>query len=297
MGPKSKFEEFAVSTIPFRTAAVAVALLTAVGIVIAPPLGTSPVKAQQSVEVTFWESVKDSKNPAELQAYLDRYPNGTFAALARLRIDSLRGGGAPTPPPRTTTTPPPQPPRTNNAGLGPNSVLTTRAIIEEVSNILYTLNYSVGEDRSIVTNDLREAIRGWERNTQQPVTGDVTQAQLDRLRSARPPTIWGAVAYSWTGATGTVWNRPDRRTAEVDARKICDEAAGRECSVVATFGNACGVSVHSPGDAGKNSYANGYTRAKMQDATDAALKDCRERAESPNNCAIRTTFCADGSHR
>lgn len=250
-----------------------------------------PVGAQQSVEVTFWESVKDSKNPAELQAYLNTYPNGTFAALARLRIDALRGGGG-TPPPRTATTPP-----AGGGGLGANSVLTTRAIIQEVANILYTLNYQVGDDRTVVTNDLREAVRGWERNTQQPITGDVTQAQLDRLRSARPPTNWGAVAYSWTGATGAVWNRADRRTAEADARKICDESAGRECSVVATFGDACGASVHSPGDPGKNSYANGYTRSVMQAAIDEALKDCRAKSESPNNCAIRNTFCADGKHQ
>jgi hypothetical protein len=253
---------------------------------------TLPAYAQQSAEVTFWESVKDSKNPAELQAYLDQYPNGTFSGLARIRIQALRGG---TTPPPTATRPPATPPATT--GLGPNSVLTSRQRIEEVANILFTLNYQVGDDRTTVTNDLREAIRGWERNTQQPITGDVTQAQLDRLRSARPPTIWGAVSYSWTGATGAVWNRADRRTAEADARKICDEAAGRECSVVATFGNACGASTHAAGDAGKNSYANGYTRSTMAAATEAALNDCRQRAESPNNCAIRNTFCADGSHR
>jgi hypothetical protein len=279
-----------------RSSTSALAIFAAVTIATVPLFAPHQVAhAQQNAEVIFWDSVKDSKNPAELQAYLDAYPSGTFAALARIRIDALRGGGGGTTPPPggRTTAPPAQPPRTNNA----NSVLTSRPIIEEVANILYTLNYAVGTDRGIVTEELRSAIRSWERNTNQPETGNITQAQLERLRSARPPTIWGAVSYSWTGATGTVWNRPDRRTAEADARRICDEAAGRECSVVATFGNACGVAVHSPGDQGKNSYANGYTRARMQDATDAALKDCREKSESPNNCAIRTTFCADGSHR
>ena len=34
----------------------------------------------------FWESVKDSKNPEELTAYLEQFPNGLFAALAHSRL-------------------------------------------------------------------------------------------------------------------------------------------------------------------------------------------------------------------
>ena len=52
-----------------------------------------PARAQDAGEIAFWESVRDSKNPAELQAYLDAYPQGKFAALARVRIGAL--GGAP----------------------------------------------------------------------------------------------------------------------------------------------------------------------------------------------------------
>lgn len=40
-------------------------------------------------ELTFWSSVKDSKTPDELQAYLKRYPNGTFAPAARKRLREL----------------------------------------------------------------------------------------------------------------------------------------------------------------------------------------------------------------
>ena len=41
-------------------------------------------------ELLFWESVKDSTNPADLQAYLDRYPGGTYEVLARNRLQALR---------------------------------------------------------------------------------------------------------------------------------------------------------------------------------------------------------------
>jgi len=38
----------------------------------------------------FWESVKNSNNPGELVAYLDKFPNGIFSSLARLRIESYK---------------------------------------------------------------------------------------------------------------------------------------------------------------------------------------------------------------
>lgn len=66
----------------------------------------APALAQDQGEIEFWKSVQNSKNPAELQAYLDTYPNGRFTALARLRITQLGGkpGTAPAP---TAQTPPP----------------------------------------------------------------------------------------------------------------------------------------------------------------------------------------------
>jgi hypothetical protein len=42
--------------------------------------------ADSQAEVSFWESVRTNSNPAELQAYLDQYPNGRFAVLARNRL-------------------------------------------------------------------------------------------------------------------------------------------------------------------------------------------------------------------
>jgi outer membrane lipoprotein-sorting protein len=38
-----------------------------------------------ALEVSFWESVKDSKDPGDFRAYLEKYPEGSFAALARRR--------------------------------------------------------------------------------------------------------------------------------------------------------------------------------------------------------------------
>jgi class 3 adenylate cyclase len=41
------------------------------------------------VELTFWETVKDSDNPAMYAAYLEKYPEGSFSALAKVRIEEL----------------------------------------------------------------------------------------------------------------------------------------------------------------------------------------------------------------
>src|SRR4051812_35738385 len=43
-----------------------------------------PVAIKTSAaEISFWESIKGSKNPEEFRAYLKKYPNGEFADLAR----------------------------------------------------------------------------------------------------------------------------------------------------------------------------------------------------------------------
>jgi len=52
-------------------------------------LAAAPLHAQSPGEIAFWESVRDSKNPAELRAYLQQYPNGTFKALAESRLATL----------------------------------------------------------------------------------------------------------------------------------------------------------------------------------------------------------------
>jgi len=46
-------------------------------------------------ELAFWETVKDSTDPAEFRAYLAAYPNGRFARLAQMRIKALTGEAVP----------------------------------------------------------------------------------------------------------------------------------------------------------------------------------------------------------
>ena len=59
-----------------------------------PPLGlaSTPAPAVNTpapFELPFWDTIKESKDPAEFTAYLEQYPNGVFAALAEARRDAL----------------------------------------------------------------------------------------------------------------------------------------------------------------------------------------------------------------
>ena len=47
------------------------------------------VSTNPAIEVAFWNSVKDSRDPSELQAYLNKYPKGQFAELAVIRKQNL----------------------------------------------------------------------------------------------------------------------------------------------------------------------------------------------------------------
>ena len=42
------------------------------------------------VEVVFWQSVQNSTNPADFEAYLGQFPNGVFSALAHNRLAGIR---------------------------------------------------------------------------------------------------------------------------------------------------------------------------------------------------------------
>jgi len=44
---------------------------------------------QSAVDLKFWESISASSNPAMFTAYLNRFPNGNFAALAQAKLDEL----------------------------------------------------------------------------------------------------------------------------------------------------------------------------------------------------------------
>lgn len=281
-------------------------------------------------ETMFWNRVKDTRNAAELRAYLDAFPNGAYADVARARLQSLQ----PTPSSRPQTAQPPSPPRADSdartggasppprvagpervlppSGGGPSSpttptppvqsnpgsVLVSVAVVQEVQERLYNLNYEINVTGSM-DQLTRKAISGWQTNTSRPATGDLDAGQLQALRSARLPTTWGALAYVARGASGVVWNRSSRRDAERDAIAECRKNGGSTCKVVTAADKGCGALGFYQGNVRSTTHWGAYAsvRPTLAQAIDNALTECRSQAKRPDACGVRVQFCADGSHK
>ena len=72
----------------FTIAIVGIGL--ALGQVSTSQAGIMPEDGDARYELVFWESIKDSKQAADYEAYLEVFPNGRFAPLARARAAYLR---------------------------------------------------------------------------------------------------------------------------------------------------------------------------------------------------------------
>lgn len=58
-------------------------------------LAGNGIAQTDQAEITFWESVRDSNDSIEIEAYLKAYPNGKFAPLAKVRLKKLAPSSAP----------------------------------------------------------------------------------------------------------------------------------------------------------------------------------------------------------
>ena len=66
----------------------------------ASPAGAASPPASPELDGLFWQSIMNSTNPADFEAYLQQFPSGVFRALAQNRLATLReptGAAAPVP--------------------------------------------------------------------------------------------------------------------------------------------------------------------------------------------------------
>ena len=75
--PKGHFASLAKARIGHRGAA-------------SPQIEARSEAGEQAIELAFWEGVSDTDNPALLKAYLEKFPDGQFAILARARLAGCR---------------------------------------------------------------------------------------------------------------------------------------------------------------------------------------------------------------
>jgi hypothetical protein len=236
-----------------------------------PPPATAPSAGrtdQDNVEVTFWNSIKDSKNPQLFDAYLKRYPNGAFADIARIDLEQFKVAVA-----RPIASAPDEKVAIDDPGS-----------LREVRDRLYELNF---DPASAGASDIRATIREFEAQSKLPQTGEITQGLLTRLREIGGLKPWGAIVYDKSaGQWGMAWGQASRKEAVASARAQCKPApCGAEISF---FGTSCGAFAMSPAS------WSIVSRDDIQKARQTALEECGKRGKA---CHIVGASCADGTAR
>ena len=65
------------------------------GALLSTSISTEATEKAEQFELAFWESVQDSDDPKEYEAYLEQYPAGTFVTLAEARLAGSTGRPSP----------------------------------------------------------------------------------------------------------------------------------------------------------------------------------------------------------
>jgi uncharacterized caspase-like protein/peptidoglycan hydrolase-like protein with peptidoglycan-binding domain len=166
----------------------------------AGPASTAATPAASTVdkEVVFWESIKDSSSPGQFEAYLAQFPDGTFAPLARVRLEELKAARTAEQPgfaktdQLATLTPPtavePAPEQVER------SIGLTRQGRSRVQLALTLLGYSTGGTDGVLGPRSRAAISAWQTDQGETGTGYLTNQQHAALLDAAAPELvaWDA---------------------------------------------------------------------------------------------------------
>jgi hypothetical protein len=224
------------------------------------------------VEVAFWNSIKDEKNPHLFEAYLKRYPNGAFADIARITLDELKAAAAPPPAPQ----------------VDDSVQISDPVLLNELRDRLYELNFDLGLLDGPLTDANRKAIQAFQQQINVPPNGIATMGLLRRLRELGGLKPWGSIVYGKdNGKWGMAWNESTRKAAVARARVSCGDSS--TCPVeISFFGTACGVFAYSA-----SSWAI-TAREDIGKAKSVALADCGKRGGS---CQVIASVCADGTER
>jgi hypothetical protein len=225
------------------------------------------------LELAFWESIKNDKNPQLFQAYLNRYPKGVFADIARINLQQQKTAAL----------------KSANVEQPNDKVeISDPALLREVRERLYELNFDPGAFDGPINEPARQAVREFEQANKLASTGGVTQGLLRRLRDISGLKPWGAIVYSKaTDKWGMAWSQDTRKAAVASARTSCGDPL--HCPIeISFFGTECGVFAHS-----ESRWAI-MARENIQKAREDALSDCRKRGKA---CRIIASVCADGAER
>ena len=225
------------------------------------------------LELAFWETIKNEKNPQLFQAYLNRYPKGVFADIATIILQQQKTAAL------------------NSANIeqpDDRAEISDPALIQEVRERLYELNFDPGPFGGPISKPARQAVREFQQTNKLASTGEFTQGLLRRLRDISGLKPWGAIVYSRvTSRWGMAWSQDTRKAAVASAQASCGD--GLQCPTeISFFGTACGVFAHS-----ESGWAI-VARDSIEKARVDAVSDCRKLGKA---CRIIASVCADGAGR
>ncbi len=176
----------------------------------APAPAESAPTTLASPEIVFWQSIINSRDPADFAAYLTQFPQGNFVALARVRLATLS-----------------QPPSSPPAAEDQTWPETDRRDIQSALTVL-------GFYRGLINGDLGAralpAIRGWQSFQGFDETGRLSKdqrvrllddaARLADLLKTGPLSPFGTPANGVKGAAarfarGLAFERGDKKTKDL----------------------------------------------------------------------------------
>jgi uncharacterized caspase-like protein len=134
-----------------------------------------------NVEIEFWRSVRDSSKVEELQAYLTKYPSGTFASLAQARIQTLQNGPSTTT--RNLTAPVDPATFTEEADQASEDLIgLDKSMRRNVQRRLTGLGFDIRATGRF-DEETRNVIRRWQTARGYPATGYLNKLQHQALLS------------------------------------------------------------------------------------------------------------------
>jgi len=133
-----------------------------------PPVAVpfpAPSGQQQATENLLWASADRSGTVDDYRTYLDAFPNGVFAPLAKRRVASLTAGAS--------------------AEAGENALNLGATQRYTVQQALLTLHFELGTPDGAFGDQTRNALRAWQKSQSLPQTGYLDAPQLAALENVQ----------------------------------------------------------------------------------------------------------------
>ena len=157
----------------------------------AKPPAETPVDARQAEENLLWESAEKSNLAADYQAYLDAFPNGVFAQMAKNRIASMEAArtSAPAAAPQALAMREPAAPKDEELKDDVATADTERALNlspageKEVQQRLTVIDVYKGPATGTLDDATRSALAEWQKKRGYAPTAFLNFAELAALRA------------------------------------------------------------------------------------------------------------------